>query len=438
MTPDEAAPEAPSHYRLSCPSCGGQLYDDGLILECGKDHGPALLRTSYIKSRFKPDNGIDGVFRYHDWLPVRRTLPDAGSTVVYRGHRLAESIGLSNLWIAFNGYWPERDATLETATFKELEAHTVLARLPQAHSMLSVASAGNTGAAFALSCSRHGIPCLIIIPQRALHRFKFRDQLNPCVRIVSVPGEYPDAIAFADRIAATGGFYGEGGAKNVGRRDGLGTVLLSAFEEIGTLPDFYFQAVGSGTGGISVHEAALRLRQATDHGAALPRLMLCQNMPFAPIYESWQLRQRSLISKTAEDFRRETGQVRADELTNWRPPYSLRGGVYDALAESGGDVLVAGNLATQAAMDMFLDTEGIDIEPAAGVALACLRDAVIQGYVPVDSNVLLNVTGGGRKRLEQDFTLFNTSPDVHLTAESLASGESVDRVLELVTARLTR
>jgi cysteate synthase len=165
---------------------------------------------------------------------------------------------------------------------------------------------------------------------------------------------------------------------------------------------------------------------------------LCQNMTFTPIYESWRLRQRSLISKTAEDFRLETTQVRADELTNWTPPYGINGGVYDVLTESGGDVLVANNLSTQAALDLFLETEGIDIEPAAGVALSCLRDAVIQGRVPTDSIILLNVTGGGRKRLEQDSALFHATPDVHLSAESLRSGESVDRVLELVTARPTR
>jgi cysteate synthase len=264
-----------------------------------------------------------------------------------------------------------------------------------------------------------------------MHRFKFRDQLNPSVRIITVEGEYTDAIAFTDALTATGYFYGEGGAKNVGRRDGLATVLLSAFEEIRRLPDFYFQAIGSGTGGISVHEAALRLSAAIGHNTAIPRLMLCQNMPFAPIYESWRLRQRFMISKPAEDFRLETSRVRADELTNWMPPYSVRGGVYDALIESDGDVLVADNLSTQAAMDIFLDTEGIDIEPAAGVALACLRNAVIQGRVPNDSIVLLNVTGGGRKRLERDFTLFRASPDMHLTNESLGSAESVDRVLKL-------
>jgi len=203
----EDAPEPPDHYRLTCTLCGDQLHDDGLTLECQKGHEPALLRTTYTKSRFEPDNGISGIFRYRDWLPVSRTVHDAGRSVVYRSRHLAKSLGLSNLWVAFNGYWPERAAILETATFKELEAHTVLGRLPPAHSMLSVASAGNTGAAFALLCSRDNTPCLIIIPQRALQRFRFRDHLNPCVRIVTVAGEYPDAIAFADMLAVAGGFY---------------------------------------------------------------------------------------------------------------------------------------------------------------------------------------------------------------------------------------
>ena len=160
MTPDEAAPEAPGHYRLSCPSCGCQRYDDGLTLECGKGHGPALLRTSYIKSRFEPDNGIGGIFRYHDWLPVRRTLPDAGRSVVYHSHRLAKFLGLSNLWIAFNGYWPERDATLETATFKELRgahrARPVAASTPHAERGLS----GKYGRRFraGLLTPRHTLP----------------------------------------------------------------------------------------------------------------------------------------------------------------------------------------------------------------------------------------------------------------------------------------
>jgi len=48
---------------------------------------------------------------------------------------------------------------------------------------------------------------------------------------------------------------------NVARRDGMGTVMLEAAVTIGRAPDHYFQAVGSGTGGIAAWEASLRLKQ---------------------------------------------------------------------------------------------------------------------------------------------------------------------------------
>ncbi|MEO7038969.1 MAG: cysteate synthase, partial [Candidatus Elarobacter sp.] len=51
-----------------------------------------------------------------------------------------------------------------------------------------------------------------------------------------------------------------------------------------------------------------------------------------------------------------------------------------------------------AAMTLFAEREGIDIEPAPGVALASLMRAVRDGTVGPDETGLLNVTGGGRKR----------------------------------------
>jgi cysteate synthase len=419
------------HHDLVCALCGKHQDDDGLILSCPQDHEPALLRTEYVESHFRPDNSVDGLFRYSNWLPVVRSLPGAGRTIVYRSEKLSRILDLPDLWIAFNGYWPERGATLETATFKELEAYTVLGRLPDQQVILTAASAGNTGAAFALSCSRQRVPCLLIVPERSLQRFRFRERLHPCVRLVAVQGEYPDAIAIADALAGTGNFYPEGGVKNVGRRDGLSTVLLAAFEETRRLPDYYFQAVGSGTGGIAVHESALRLRAAENYPGPLPRLMLCQNLPFTPIYDSWRRGQRPMVAKPAHEFRNETRQVRAGELTNWKPPYSICGGVYDVLTESSGDVLATDNASVTAAMEMFRELEGVDIEPAAGVALACLRAAAADGTIPRASQVVLNVTGGGRNLLERDHALIQAVPDLHLDRESLAPPESVNRLSEL-------
>lgn len=429
--PMSKIPQEKRHYMLVCPSCGRRQDDDGLILECSGKHEPALLQTEYAEHRFNPSGDSKSFFRYKKWLPVVRTQEGVGRTAVYRSKGLAKVLGLPNLWIAFNGYWPERGAFLETATFKEFEAYTVLGRLPDRQVILTVASSGNTGAAFAWACSRTQTPCLVIVPEKGLHRMKFRAQLDPCVNLVVVDeADYPDAIELAASISGVYPFQAEGGVKNVGRRDGLATVLLSAFEEIQCMPSHYFQAVGSGTGAIAVLEAAKRVRSAAGN-EILPRLMLCQNFPFTPIYDAWQMKLRSLSGRQPEDFRKAVRIVHADELTNWTPPYELRGGVYDSLMESQGDVLVAGNASVRTAMEMFLELEGVDIEPAVGVALACLRDAVAQEKVNRESVVLLNVTGGGRLRLREECPLVPAEPQLRLMRSSQGWAEAVDSVAAL-------
>jgi cysteate synthase len=425
------------HYVLVCSGCGRRLDDDGLILDCPGKHTPALLRTKYAETVFRPSAERDGLFRYQHWLPVAGGQPDVGRTVVYRSQGLARALGLRNLWIAFNGYWPERGAALETATFKELEAYTVLGRLAGKKIVLTVASSGNTGAAFAWACSQRRMPCLIIVPGRSLYRFRFLAPLDPCVTLVSIEdGDYPDAIDLAATVSLTPPFRAEGGVKNVGRRDGLATVMLAAFEEMKCLPSHYFQAVGSGTGAIAALEAAARLLGSSggSGGSALPRLMLCQNLPFTPIYDAWRMNRTSLAAASAERFRNAVRLVHADELTNWTPPYEITNGVYDSLTASKGDVLVADNAAVRAAASMFLETEGMDIEPAAGVAVACLRDAVSQGALHRDSTVLLNVTGGGRLRLGQDHALVQAQPQLRLDRDALANEETAQRITELCGA----
>jgi hypothetical protein len=47
-------------------------------------------------------------------------------------------------------------------------------------------------------------------------------------------------------------------------------------------------------------------------------------------------------------------------------------------------------------MMLFAESEGIDIDPEAGIATAALMRAVADGSVQRDRRVLLNVTGGGR------------------------------------------
>jgi cysteate synthase len=247
--------------------------------------------------------------------------------------------------------------------------------------------------------------------------------------VVIADGDYPDAIELAAAVSRTAPFYPEGGIRNVGRRDGLATVLLSAFEEMGCLPSHYFQAVGSGTGAIAALEGARRVRDAIG-GGQLPRLVLCQNIPFTPIYDAWRGRLRQLSNESAESYRGAVADAFADELTNWKPPYGVRGGVYESLVESGGDVMATDNTSVQKAMDMFRWLEGIDIEPAAAVAVACLSDAVVQEKIDQDSVVLLNVTGGGRRRIVMDYPLVQAEPMLRLSRQALLEEDTVRKLAE--------
>lgn len=352
-------------------------------------------------------------------------------SVVFRGEQLGRALGLTDLWIAFNGYWPERGALFETGSFKDLEAMTVLGRLPQVPPTLVVASSGNTGMAFAAACSRHLVPCFVVIPSSALPRIRLREELSPVVRLIVLnDAEYSDAIAFAEAMARLSGVYGEGGVRNIGRRDGLATVLYSAFEVMLRLPEYYFQAVGSGAGAVATHEAADRLRAAVGGTGRLPRLMLCQNAPFAPIYDSWKYGRDHGAGIRWRQYKVE--QMRADELANARPPFYIRGGVRDSLEQSSGEVMTAGNRSIDAAIEAFGELESIDIGPAAGTAVACLRDAARARRIPPDAPVLLNITSGGRQRLESDYSLVPAEPARHFNPAEVADGRALEEVAQML------
>ncbi|MEU0032294.1 cysteate synthase [Streptomyces sp. NPDC006335] len=414
--PSEALLNAP-HHSLFCPVCAWRTTDDGLLLECPGEHERALLQVEYAVKGFAPDPALPGLFRYRDWLPIQRAFPEAGGTVVYRSTGLAGLLGLRNLWIAFNGYWPERACALETGTFKELEAFSVLARLPDDAPTLVLSSAGNTAVAFAVLASRYGVPCVVVVPASGLGTFVLSEQPAPCVRLVALEqADYSDAIAFAESLSGALGGRLEGGTRNVARRAGLATVLLSAIEAMAGIPDFYFQAVGSGAGAIGVHEAARRLVDA-GVGDSPPRLMMCQNASMAPLYDAWR-GNRARRADTPAPL-----PVFAPELTNRHPPYATCGGVRDCLVDSEGDLLIADHVAAAAAGALFADVEHIDIEPAAAVAVACLRAAVADGTVSRDATVLLNITGGGRRRIAEHTVLSPAEPVTVVPAADWHAGK---------------
>ncbi len=408
-------------YLLRCPGCG-RSFSDHYTLDCppGCD---ALIRAVYTERRLTLRD-LPGVFRYSGWLPIEGHLEIDAGPVSYESEGLARELGLSHLTITFSGYWPERGANMETCSFKELEAQPTMLRLREKGAgVIQVSSAGNTGRAFCQVSGLTGAPVVVVIPASAAERlWTTVPAENVC--LIAVEGDYSDSIAFGREVCALPGIVPEGGAKNVARRDGMGTVMLDGTVSAGRLPDYYFQAVGSGTGGIAAWEAAERLIIDGRFGSRLPELHLSQNLPFVPMVRAHEAGRREIVVDDMPDAGASIARVSADVLTNRHPPWGVRGGVYDALAASGGRMYAVENDDARDAGKVFLETEEIDLDPAAAVAVASLVRAVEEGLIDARKHVLLNVTGGGYERAAEDLDRYLIEPLIHIRV-----GETFDEAI---------
>jgi len=389
-----------TRYNLMNVADGHKFEDKGWTLADPQAESPSLVRAVYENRRFTPREDLDGLYRYADWLPIRRTLKGSAAPVTYKSEALAAELGLSNLYITFSGWWPEKGARMSTCSFKETEAYSVCGRLdPENKRILVVASAGNTARAFAKVCSDNNIPLLISIPEDNIGALWFSEPLNDCVKIIASPkgSDYFDAIALSDKVCTDPAFMAEGGAKNVARRDGMGTTLLSAVEKTGRIPDAYFQAIGSGTGTIAVWENNLRLLKDGRWGSHKMRLYPSQNDPFTIMYDSWKQHSRQLVEMTPDQARKAAADIDAKVLSNRKPPYSLAGGLFDAMEDAGGYMFKVTNDQLRFWKKRFQELEGIDIHDAPAVAVASLAQAVREGAVKKDEMIMLNITGGGEE-----------------------------------------
>lgn len=188
----------------------------------------------------------------------------------------------------------------------------------------------------------------------------------------------------------------------------MATTMLSAAHTIGAIPDYYFQAIGSGTGAIAAVEANMRLLEDGRFGNTRIKLMLSQNAPFLPMFEAWRADSRELLPLDDDLARRQVEVIDAKVLSNRRPPYAIPGGLFDCLKWSGGDIIDVTNEEAAEAARLFERLEGIDIHPASAVATASL----IKSCHAIDKEaiVMLNITGGGEKRMKEGKQLHHLKP----------------------------
>ena len=397
-------------YMLKCLGTG-DLIEDAYTLNYTEN---ALLQAQFDSPMEVKQ--LDGVWKYLDWIPTSTSNEYVAGTTTYKAEALGQSLGMSNLWVTFHGYWPEKGGICPTGSFKDMEAVPTIQRLHD-HGCkgLICASAGNTARGFTHFCGLAGMPLIVVVGKDHGHRIwtKVGHPTDSVKVVVVEDGDYYDAKTVAKAIAKKlTGWQMEGSVHNVARRDGIGSLILDAAFTIGAMPEHYFQGIGGGPGPIGVHEMAERLIESGQFEGPAPRQHLSQNVEHSPIHNAWQANRDHLI---AEDYPPHDVEVYSDYLMNKGPAYGQVGGVHDILKASDGQTYVVERDDAVSAKTQFESIEGIDIMTPGAVAMASLQQALDSGEVDPDACTVLNISGGGVERLKQDHATETVDPWLRVT-----------------------
>ncbi|HET6945292.1 MAG TPA: threonine synthase [Gaiellaceae bacterium] len=352
--------------------------------------------------------GPQSLWRYAPLLPVappaEQRLP-AGWTPLVRAPRLADAVGVGELWLKL-------DTANPTHSFKDRVVSVAAAKaLELGRTTLACSSTGNLANAVAARAAAEGIEAAVLCPAD-LEPEKLIATSIFGARIFAVKGSYDDC----SRLTVELSFELDWAFVNVQLRsyyaEGSKTVGFEIAEQLDwTLPDAVVAPIASGSLFTKVHQAFTELRELGLVDGAPPRLVGGQAEGCSPVARAFadgdKLKPvrpdtvaRSLAIGSPADGELAVSTARASN-----------GGVY-AVPEDE----IADNVA------LLAETTGIFGETAPGVTLGALREAVRRGELGADDRVVLLVTGDGLKtpglvadRLEPVVV----EPDAELILETL-------------------
>jgi threonine synthase len=226
----------PLDARYVCEQCFGPL-EVAYAGRAGSDSDPAELRR-------RIQAGPHSLWRYGDFLPVQ-TLPQghlpAGWTPLLRADRLAERLGLNEVWI-------KNDAANPTHSFKDRVVSIALARARElGFQTIACASTGNLANAVAAHAAAAGLDSYVFIPSN-LEEQKVLATGVYGTNVVGVRGNYDDVNRLCTELSGEH----EWAFVNINMRpyyaEGSKTLAYETAEQLGwELPDRVVAPIASGS-----------------------------------------------------------------------------------------------------------------------------------------------------------------------------------------------
>ena len=407
----------PLDARYVCEQCFGPLE---VAYAERPEADPAALRR-------RIQAGPHSLWRYGDFLPVQSppkgTLP-AGLTPLLRADRLAERLGLKELWV-------KNDAANPTHSFKDRVVSIALARARElGFETIACASTGNLANAVAAHAAAAGLESYVFIP----------------------------ADLEEQKVLATG-IYGTNlvaGARQLRRRQ---PALHRAFRRarVGVREHQHAPLLRRG-----LQDAGLRDRRAARLRAARPRgrpdrlgLAVHQDRPRLsgvarprpgqgelPVFNGAQATGCSPVATAFEagaDFCRPVKpDTIAKSLAIGNPadgPYAL-----DLARSSGGSIDSVTDDEIREGIKLLAQTTGIFTETAGGVTTAVLAKLAERGEIDPDERVVVYITGEGLKTLDAargTFEAWEIEPNVEaFDAGRRRRGAGIDCRAPMATVKI--
>jgi threonine synthase len=382
----------PLDARYVCERCFGPLE----VAYAPRSHtDPGELRR-------RIQAGPHSLWRYSDFLPVqapRRGLLPAGFTPLLRVDRLAECLGLGEVWI-------KNDAANPTHSFKDRVVSIAMARARElGFETVACASTGNLANALAAHAAAAGLESYVFVPAD-LEEQKLLATGIYGTNLVAVHGNYDDVNRLCTELS---GEY-EWAFANINLRpyyaEGSKTLAFETAEQLGfELPDRVVCPVASGS---LFTRIAAGFQEWLDVGllqGELPTFNGAQAAGCSPV--------ASAFEAGAEVCRPVKPQTVAKSLAIGNPadgPYAL-----DLARRTSGSVTSVTDDEIREGIKLLALTTGIFTEAAGGVTIAVLSKLAERGEIDPGERVVVYITGEGLKTLDcarGTFTAWQIEPSL--------------------------
>jgi threonine synthase len=372
----ECKTEYPLDARYVCEQCFGPLevrYAD----RSGVD-------AAELKRRIQA--GPYSIWRYADFLPVEHphSALGAGWTPLVRADRLAQQLGIGELWV-------KNDAANPTHSFKDRVVSVALARAQElGFTTIACASTGNLANAVAAHASAAGLESFVFIPSD-LEEQKVLATGIYGTNMVAVRGNYDDVNRLCTELAGEH----EWAFVNINMRpyyaEGSKTLAFEIAEQLGfELPD---RVVGPIASGSLFTKLARGFEEWIEVGLLEGRL---------PTFNGAQAEGCSPVASAFAEGRDYCRPVKpetiAKSLAIGNPadgPYAL-----ELARRTGGSIDAVTDDEIREGIKLLAQTTGIFTETAGGVTTAVLRKLAERGDIGPSERVVAVITGEGLKTLE--------------------------------------